>query len=341
MAGKFNLAEHISPTVPQTRDIETVTEDIIRYKGQAGGAILSIGQCLQEAKAMLDHGEWTSWLAERVEFSERTAQRFMRLAKEWTNPTALSDLGASKALSLLAIPAEERDEFINTPHTVDGEEKMVVDMTSRELEQAIQASRDAEARAARLEEQLSEVRAANKEKIQEAADELARKEAMVEQLRQELTALRAQPVDVAVMEVDDHALDAARAEGRAEVSAELRKQLDKAEAKRKKDLDAIQEKLDKAEEEAKAAQAARQAAEQALEDAQTKLRAAAQDEQRVKALADEDMAVFKVTFARLQEDANRLRGLLLKIQARGDEALAGKLRTALLALADNVRGCAE
>lgn len=255
MAGKFNLADHIPPSPPRTRDIETVTEDVLRYKAQAGGAILSIGQCLNEAKTMLEHGEWTAWLTDRVEFSERTAQRFMRLANEWTNPTALSDLGASKALSLLAIPAEEREDFINTPHPVGGEEKLVADMTSRELDEAIRAKKKAEAQAAELEQKLDAALAANRAKIEAAADLLAQKKSQVEQLQQEL--------------------------------------------------------------------------------------AAGQDERRVKALSNEDTAEFKVTFAKVQEDLNRLHGLLLKIRGRGDEETAGKLTAALAALADLVRGCAE
>ena len=48
-------------------------------KQDAGNAILSIGQRLIEAKAMLPHGEWLPWLTEQVEFSERTARNFMRL----------------------------------------------------------------------------------------------------------------------------------------------------------------------------------------------------------------------------------------------------------------------
>lgn len=341
MAGKFNLAAHLSAAPAQPRDIETVTADILRYKGQAGGAILAIGRCLNEAKAMLEHGAWTAWLEDRVEFSERTAQRFMRLANEWTNPTALSDLGASKALSLLAIPAEEREEFINTPHPVGDGEKLVADMTSRELEEAIRAKKDAEEQAAKLEQQLNAALAANKAKIEEAADELARKESQVEQLRQELTALRSQPVEVAVMEVDEHALDIARAEGRAEGASEMQTKLDRANKERLDAQAALQEKLDKALAEKAKAEEARKSAEAELESAKAKLLAAGQEEKRAKAVADEDMAVFKVTFAKLQEDANRLHGLLLKIRARGDEETAGKLTAALTALADMIRGYAS
>ena len=53
----------------------------------------------------------------------------MRLAREWTNRQTLADLGASKALTLLALPAEEREQFM--------EDHNVIDMSARQLEQAI------------------------------------------------------------------------------------------------------------------------------------------------------------------------------------------------------------
>ena len=98
------------------RNIEAITSEILQLKNDAGNAILGIGQRLLEAKAILPHGEWLPWLTEQVEFSERQAQRFMKLAQEWANPTALSDLGATKALALLALPPEERQKFLSENH---------------------------------------------------------------------------------------------------------------------------------------------------------------------------------------------------------------------------------
>ena len=130
-------------SAPSTaRDIETITAEILELKQTAGSAILNIGQRLIEAKEMLDHGEWLPWLEERVEFSERSAQNFMRLAREWSNPQTLADLGASKALTLLALPPVEREEFLSEEHVVNGEAKSVVDMSARELEKAVK-ERDA------------------------------------------------------------------------------------------------------------------------------------------------------------------------------------------------------
>ncbi len=118
-------------------EVETLTAEIQVYKQQAGACIVEIGRRLARAKELLPHGQWAAWLAEKVEFSERTAQRFMRVANEYSNPTPVSDLGLTKALLLLQVPENEREEFVAKPHEVDGEEKQVAEMSKRELEQVI------------------------------------------------------------------------------------------------------------------------------------------------------------------------------------------------------------
>ena len=120
------------------RTIDELTFEILDLKQQAGDAILAIGRRLIEAKEMLPHGEWLPWLTERVEFSERTAQNFMRLAKAYSgNPQLVADLGASKAVTLLALPEKEREKFLAEPQTVDGKTKPAADLTRREFEQAV------------------------------------------------------------------------------------------------------------------------------------------------------------------------------------------------------------
>lgn len=134
-------------TPKEGRDIETITAEVLELKKTAGESILGIGHRLLEAKSVLKHGDWLPWLSERVDLSERAAQNFMRLAREWSNPQALADLGASKALALLAIPEEDREEFISADHVVDGGEmKKVAEMTTRELDRAIKARDEAVAR---------------------------------------------------------------------------------------------------------------------------------------------------------------------------------------------------
>ena len=138
-----------SAPVETERGIETITEEIIFYKNVGGQAVIEIGRRLTEAKAQLKHGEWLPWLREKVEFSETSAQNFMRIAREYGNTHLVGDLGASKALVLLALPASERENFASEKHLVNGEEKSVSEMSKRELEEAIRQRKLAELEKAR------------------------------------------------------------------------------------------------------------------------------------------------------------------------------------------------
>lgn len=311
------------PEQPAARDIETITGEILDAKRAGGEAILTIGQRLAEAKAMLDHGEWLPWLTERVEFSERSAQNFMRLAREWSNPQTLADLGASKALTLLALPEEERDEFISSVHVVDGEEKTAAEMSARELAQAI---RDRDAARLDAEKAAAEQRAAELARDETARqmrvvnESLAESSRQLEQTRKELEELRARPVEVAVEQVaDPEAVKKARDEARAEMQAKL----DKAKAARDK---AEQQKKELAEE---------------LAAATAKLDALAREEKKAAISSDKDLAAFEILFGQAQDVINKLHGLMLKLRSREDPSSAEGVRRALLALADKVKGAAE
>lgn len=305
------------------RSIGDITTEILRLKQDAGNAILGIGQRLIEAKAMLPHGEWLPWLTEQVEFSERTARNFMRLAREWTNRQALADLGAAKALTLLALPPEERERFMEENHVVDGEEKSVIDMTSRELEKAVKERDEAlhAAEAARAAAETADQSRAKMEadmtalkKLHQAtqAAEAQAREALAE-AQAELKALRERPVEVAV-EVDQKALEEARQ---------------------------MQAKVDKAAEAQKKAEEQRKKAEEELAAVRQQLEATRQTERQAVISGDKDLALFELLFSQGNEAVNKLHGLLLKVRGRGDTELAGKLQKALLALADVTRRCAE
>jgi Protein of unknown function (DUF3102) len=57
---------------------------------------MAAGDLLREAKALLKHGEWLPWLAEHCKMSERTAQLYMRVARNRpaikANPQWIADL---------------------------------------------------------------------------------------------------------------------------------------------------------------------------------------------------------------------------------------------------------
>lgn len=90
-----------------------IENNILRLKRQAVQNIIQIGQELLKAKEKLPHGEWGEWLEERVEFSQRMANQFMRIAKEFgSNSQTISNLDASKVYLLMELPPESRDGFI-------------------------------------------------------------------------------------------------------------------------------------------------------------------------------------------------------------------------------------
>lgn len=106
------MEEYTDLLPEEPRNIEVITGEILLFKAQAGASILEIGKRLIEVKAQLGHGEWLDYLKEKVEFSPRTAQDMMRLAKEYSNTQTFAFLGAQKALQLLALSAPEREEFV-------------------------------------------------------------------------------------------------------------------------------------------------------------------------------------------------------------------------------------
>lgn len=308
----------------EVRDIEVITEEINFYKRQAGSAILEIGKRLAEAKEQLSHGEWLPWLDREVEFSERSAQQYMRLWKEYGKSATVADLGCSKALILLGLPASEREEFTATSHTVNGEEKTVLEMTRRELEEAIAARNDARAEAERATGEAEDARDA----AAEARQELERAQQELQRAAEELETLKSRPVEVAVEKVDatEEQLAAARK------AAEEETRLAMAEEARSRVAE-LEERLKALGEKEKAAQ---EAAEQA-KDAAMSYKAEAEAAKKAAAMTQDDgTARFKVLFDQTVENVNSMASLLGELPDSRQE----KLRRALLALADAVRKAA-
>lgn len=100
---------------------------------------VEIGRRLQEAKALVKHGEWIMWLEESVSYTPRTASNLMKIYEEYgskfpegsdgSNEKPVSDLTYTQVLLLVGLPEEEREEFI--------EQNDVGSMTKQELQQAL------------------------------------------------------------------------------------------------------------------------------------------------------------------------------------------------------------
>jgi hypothetical protein len=87
----------------------TAAQSAIEHARRAGDLLL-------QAKSTVGHGEWLPWLvAHCPAISERTAQRYMRLADSWTTleakATRVSDLSLTGALQLLAEPKPDDNDL--------------------------------------------------------------------------------------------------------------------------------------------------------------------------------------------------------------------------------------
>ena len=126
-----------------TRTPESVAAEICALKSQTQTIILhatvEIGRRLTEVKAMLPHGVWGNWLKAYVDYSHDTANKIMKVYEEYKdklNSETFLNLTYSKAIALLGIPAEEREQF--------AKDNDIENMSTRELKKAIKEKEELE-----------------------------------------------------------------------------------------------------------------------------------------------------------------------------------------------------
>ena len=140
------MMEHMesTPAPVEQNQLGQLVAEIKILSQQTAANIIEIGKRLIVAKEHVGHGDWGTWLEVNFEFTVRTAQRFMRAAEEAGKTTSLSFLSPTKVFALLDVPAADREEFIAKPHEVNGQQKTVDEMTTRELSEAIRAKKEAD-----------------------------------------------------------------------------------------------------------------------------------------------------------------------------------------------------
>lgn len=213
------------------------------------GAI-QIGERLQEAKEQVGHGNFEQWCEENLNYSSRTARNFMRIASEYGGENGLisnrkmsSDLSISNALSLLKVPEEDREKFI--------EEHPVEDMKNKELEDEIKRLK---------EEKESRERTVNvlNKSLQDEAEKLSKAYHEIEDLQRQLDETPAEAVDPAELEKMEKKLQKAeeslakekeklkqeQESRQAAIDKELQAQRDEMAAKTQKSIDSLQAEIE-------------------------------------------------------------------------------------------------
>ena len=197
--------------IGEIKIIEQNTARIVLENG------IQIGERLIEAKEQVGHGGFGQWCKENLNYSQDTAQKFMKLAKEYgddssflANTATSRNFSISNALSLLKLPEEDREKFV--------EEHPVEDMTNKALEEEIRKLKEEKAT---LEEEVWNV-AKDRSEID---GRLSDAEAEVQRLQSELARAETDSENIEMQEMID---------GMTEEIDALKEKLDKANDKAKK-----------------------------------------------------------------------------------------------------------
>lgn len=86
--------------------------EIAHHKQIAGQSIWEIGRRLNHVKENdLAHGQFMEWL-KKIEFSQKVANQFMKVAKELPNSATSQNLGINALYLIATLPEEEKQEQI-------------------------------------------------------------------------------------------------------------------------------------------------------------------------------------------------------------------------------------
>jgi len=306
------------------RDIQIVTAELntlcTEARKTAVHYAIEIGRRLAEAKSILPHGQWGEWLKGSTEFSQSSANNFMRIFSEYgsdqmglfgteLNSQTFANLSYSKALKLLAMPEEERESF--------AEEHNVEELSNRELDKLIRERDEALKKAARVKEMETEKEALEEQK--NSADALAGQyEKQAEELAEQLSKAKdaEKKAKAKLKELKDNP----------EVPDEVLKRLqtEAMAAAAEKSAADIQSKTEEANQKLSELRTLKESAEREAKAAQEKIEAMRKEQKA----SNPEIAAFKVVFNQTQDNLQKLSESIKKI-GDGDSETAAKLCMAL------------
>ena len=275
-----------SCTLPEiTAEIKYITESMNRTLLIG---IIEIGKRFEIAKTLVEHGKWGEYCEKYTGYSQSMAENYIKAYQEYgadqqnlfgdfTKSKLIGNLGITKLIELTAIPADEREHFVE-------ENNITEETTVKQLHKLIQEKTDALAQSAAKQAEAERKLKAEIEKNKQAAEE---KQSMIERLQAELDIRNAEPATVP--------------------QDELEKMMQEADEKAKKSLQA---EIDRLKTEKKKAEQAAEKAEQAAKKSKQKAKNA---EQQYKKLQD-DVSSEKEKVDAAEKENEELKKTIEKLQ---------------------------
>ena len=185
------------------RTLDEIKISIRAHSRMAAESILQIGRDLMEAKQIAGHGGWLPFLQE-IGFKPSTAENWMKLSREIEPGSALAALPYSKALALLSLPAEEREDFARE-NEADTKSAAELRRLIEERNKAAEAANAESNRANEAEKQLEQARrsadyyAAQAGQIEKERQDAERR---AQELARELERKADAPVQIKTVEIE-------------------------------------------------------------------------------------------------------------------------------------------
>ena len=329
-----------------TRDLAMVTSDI-QYAQRRGAEqlvsnLIEIGRLLVEARTMVEPKDWEGYIWDNFGYSTSSADNWIKLYKEYgdnqeslfssfRDSQTFGRMSYTKLLALAAIPAEEREEFVEKNHVEDLSTRQLQQLI-KERDEAVQAKEEAEKHLDTVGKKVLDMEAREKaykkeleaaQQAQAAAekskaeivktlegklDELDKAQAAERAIKKELEKARENP------DVPESVMERLRREAEAQAA--------------EKATEDIRRELDVAKRAVEEADKARKAAEAAVKEAEEKVLQA----QRAAKMQDPDVAVFQSFYIQLQETWNRTVGAYQKVRQRDDVSAANCCRALMAAI---------
>lgn len=118
----------MSDEITNNTFFEVQAEKFYQKKVEVARGVIELGQILIESKEKLPHGSWIKWLEDsRVNFTERQAQKYMRVYKELGNTNhqfVFDQLSLNKLYTLASAPDEVKEDVANSKDKEEAERKI-------------------------------------------------------------------------------------------------------------------------------------------------------------------------------------------------------------------------